>query len=269
MKEKYCFGIEDVVGHLLITLYKEKMVVNRLSYELIEEAGNILAKKLYNNKIEGIFISSGQSTNIFLNKNSDFLKDHENKYIGITKVYNDTYLDNRFFLYLPYYVRLVYESEELKKEIIDLYKKYNVNNLKQEYQCELEDLVENLLIILKKEGYDVRRLSYRLLDTFGSLFLKKLKEKGFIGKLILSRELKLAFLYKYSDTYKDIDNEYLAIIKDISLEELIPKCYGCMPYDMYKVFEDKDLINKIEKEYIKELDSLNNKEKTKRIVKTK
>ena len=130
-------------------------------------------------------------------------------------------------------------------------------------------MVENLLIILKKEGYDVRRLSYRLLDTFGSLFLKKLKEKGFKGELILSRELKLDFLYKYSDTYKDIDNEYLAIIKDISLEELIPKCYGCMPYDMYKVFEDKDLINKIEKEYIKELDSLNNKEKTKRIVKIK
>ena len=118
---------------------------------------------------------------------------------------------------------------------------------------DMEDIVGNLLIILKSNGYDVDNVSYGLITEYCIILRDSLISKGINPIFRLSRNDTQEFLLRNRNMYTE-DGNNIKMIKKITLEELIDMYQGYLGLEVIKTMYHENLINKVINAYHMELE---------------
>lgn len=117
----------------------------------------------------------------------------------------------------------------------------------------IDDLVGNLLITLKSNGFNAKKLSYELIENYGVTLRDKLLEKDINPSLILSRDGTDKFLFLNENLYSESDDKMsIIVIKNLSLDELILKYRGILSPELLYAMINKDVIAKTIAAYTEE-----------------
>ena len=110
---------------------------------------------------------------------------------------------------------------------------------------ELEDLIGNLLITLKSNGFDVTELSYDLIAKYENILAKELTNRGCKYCFKLSRDLTHEFLLKNSQYYEQSqDEKSIILVHDLDVEFLISKYRGYLSLNVLKTIISKEVVDK-------------------------
>ena len=106
----------------------------------------------------------------------------------------------------------------------------------------IEDLIGNLFITLKKAGYDTDEITFELLEEYRKILKIHFEKNDFTPSFFLSRDDTNRFLQENKDMYY-LENDTIYLINDASLEDLINKYHGYLPLDILKIIIDEHTIN--------------------------
>ena len=134
--------------------------------------------------------------------------------------------------------------------------------MKDAYTLDLETIVGNLFYTLKRNGYDTKKLSYSFIEQYADIIKNSLEEKGKQLFLNLSRDLKRQFLQDRRNIYGECDNKYIVLVKDLTVEELVHRYVGWLPFVIYSTVTNEEVIEKTI-----ELYNLEERDKQKQLIK--
>lgn len=105
------------------------------------------------------------------------------------------------------------------------------------YYIGIEDLVANALIELMKK--EERKVSFQTLSEYGAKVVKQLEESGEEAMLVLSRDRTNHFLIDYSDLVYVVEDNYIALKEDKSINDLVDRFGMAMAFKVLEAFRSE------------------------------
>ena len=108
---------------------------------------------------------------------------------------------------------------------------------------EMDDLVGNLLITLLKEGYDVDKIPYSLIDEYTNILSNHFQENNIYPYFGLSRDLTYVFLLRNTDKYYEAEDHRIGLVRRFTVDELINMYQGYLSLEVLLVILDEDVVH--------------------------
>ena len=114
--------------------------------------------------------------------------------------------------------------------------------MNKKYLLEINDLVSNFFIILGRNNYDVKEITYANLHEFGNIIREEAAKKGMEIVLNLRSDLTTNFLANYSQYCKESKNHKSIILNDgVTPLHLIWFLRLYSPLDVITLMQDEQL----------------------------
>ncbi len=107
---------------------------------------------------------------------------------------------------------------------------------------EIEDLVGNLLFTLQREGYNVDKLPYSMIEEYKNILASHFLENGIYPYFALSRNLTQIFLLNNEDKYYAVDEHNIGLVRKFTLDELASMYQGYLSLETILVILSDEVI---------------------------
>lgn len=128
-----------------------------------------------------------------------------------------------------------------------------IKGLRETRYLYIDDLVYNLLYTLKSNGIDTNKVSYNLISEYVMVLRKKFYELDVHIQFLFSSKDTENFLELNNGLFIDVDNKYIQVTRDLSLEELNERIDSELSYEVTYAILDEEVIETIIDAYENEL----------------